>query len=370
MKELLLVIIYKVQRFVILGASKAQHFNNYDNPHGLQDNRFFGFKSLLLIFFLVILVGCSADVSDIESAGINIFNENENYLVDFNPEKRISIKEIFKEVSNGAVILNTGEIIFMPADFYIDKNKIVADAETIENVEGIYLTDNYQSITNAYYDMKEYLDKDEKVMTVLLDGFSYNQFKMADEKNALPFLSKYFKYPALSVYTPVTNAGFAAIITGQTPNVNGVHDRSYRQMNVDSIFKYALDNNKNPLLLEGDIKILNTEIEPELHIDINNNSETDDEIYESALKAANENYDLIFIHFHGIDDRGHSFGPYSKETMEYIKTIDKYLKNLSEEWDGAILLVPDHGMHETAEGGGHGICYQSDMIVPYFVKEQ
>ena len=26
-------------------------------------------------------------------------------------------------------------------------------------------------------------------------------------------------------------------------------------------------------------------------------------------------------------------------------------------------------MHETAEGGGHGICRQSDMVVPYFIKE-
>jgi hypothetical protein len=55
--------------------------------------------------------------------------------------------------------------------------------------------------------------------------------------------------------------------------------------------------------------------------------------------------------------------------MDYIKTIDKYIKDLSEEWEGAIILVPDHGMHETAEGGGHGICRQSDMVVPYFIKE-
>jgi hypothetical protein len=329
--------------------------------HGL------GFKSLL-ISLLIILVGCSADVSDTESAGINIFNENENF--NFNPEKEISINEITNDkFSKAVVILNTGEIIQTPAEFYIKNNKVTADGEIVENAVGVYLTDNYQSITNAYYDMKEYLDKDEKVMTVLLDGFSYNQFKRANEENAITFLSKYFQYPALSVYTPVTNAGFAAIITGQTPDVNGVHDRSNRRMKVNSIFKYALDKNKSCILLEGDIKILNTEIEPELHTDINKNNEIDDEIYESALNAVNEDYDLIFIHFHGIDDRGHSFGPYSREAMDYIKTIDKYVKDLSEEWEGAIILVPDHGMHETAEGGGHGICRQSDMVVPYFIKE-
>jgi hypothetical protein len=325
---------------------------------------------LFLLIFLVILVGCSADVNYKESTGINIFNENKNFFVDFKSEKEISINEITNDkFSEAAVILNTGEIIQVPAEFYIKNNTVTADGETVENTVGIYLTDNYQSITNAYYDMKEYLDKGEKVMTVLLDGFSYNQFKRANEENTLTFLSKYFQYPALSVYTPVTNAGFAAIITGQAPDVNGVHDRSNRRMKVDSIFKYALDNNKSCILLEGDIKILNTEIEPELHTDINKNSETDDEIYESALISVNEDYDLIFIHFHGIDDRGHSFGPYSRETMDYIKTIDKYIKDLSEEWEGAIILVPDHGMHETAEGGGHGICRQSDMVVPYFIKE-
>lgn len=330
-------------------------------------------KKILLIF-LVFLVGCSAKANETESQGINIFNQNENIVVDFIPNEKTSIKDITDiEYSNAAVILNTGEVITIPSDFYIDKNKtifLVYKERIIENIEGIYLTNNSKSITNVYNQVKDYLDNDEKVMAVLLDGFSYNQFKMAQDRNDIPFLNKYFKYPALSVYTPVTNAGFAAIITGQTPDINGVHDRSVRQMNVNSIFEYSLNNNKNSILLEGDIKILNTEIEPELHVDINKDNEADDEIYESALKAVKSDYDFIFIHFHGIDDRGHSFGPYAKETMEYIKTIDEYLQTLSDTWEGNIVLVPDHGMHETDEGGAHGICVQSDMIVPYFIKEK
>ncbi|HHZ00804.1 MAG TPA: hypothetical protein GYA03_06885 [Tissierellia bacterium] len=329
-----------------------------------------GIKLLVLILFLLLMAGCKDTGKDTESAGINIFNENENILLNFKAEKRISTEEITRDkFSVAVVILENGEIIKIPVDFYIENSAVIAGGQSIEKVEGIYLTDNYRSITDAYYHMKEFLDKGQKIMTVLLDGFSYNQFKRACEENKLTFLNKYFKYPALSVYTPVTNAGFAAIITGQTPDVNGVHDRSKRQTDVNTIFKYALDNNKSCILLEGDIKILNTEVEPELHTDINKNNEIDDEIYERALKAVKEGHDLIFIHFHGIDDRGHSYGPYSSETMEYIQTIDKYLKNLSQEWKGAIILVPDHGMHEKSEGGEHGTCCQSDMIVPYFVKE-
>lgn len=226
------------------------------------------------------------------------------------------------------------------------------------------------SITQAYYDMKEYLDNDEKVMTVVLDGFSYNQYELALEKGYIPFLSKYFKHVASSVYKPVTNSGLAAILTGQGPDVNGVHDRSTRDLKVESIFEYTLNNNMNTLFLEADIKILNTEIDPLLHLDKNKDGNIDDEIYESALVAAEEDYDLIFIHFHGIDDRGHSFGPYSEETMRYIKIIDDYIKNLSEIWDGSIIAVSDHGMHETPEGGEHGKNIQSDMLVPYFIKEK
>lgn len=336
-------------------------------------NRFFRFKPILLVLLLAVVSGCSPDTGKTGLKGINIFNKDENLLIDYIPEGKVFINELSKEeYSHAALICDTGLTVLLSSDYYIGSDRTVyvgAGQTRIENIEGIYLTNDYQSITNAYYHMIEYLGNDEKVMTVLLDGFSYNQFKIADKEGGIPFLSKYFKYPSLSVYIPVTNSGFAAIITGQTPNVNGVHDRSVREMNVDSIFKYALDNNKNSLLLEGDIKILNSEIEPDLHIDMNKNDEIDDEIYESALKAANEDYDLVFIHFHGIDDRGHSFGPYSQETMEYIKTIDQYIKNLSEDWEGAIIIVPDHGMDERAEGGEHGICVQSDMVVPYFIKE-
>ena len=222
------------------------------------------------------------------------------------------------------------------------------------------------SITNAYYDAKDYLDNDKKIMVVLLDGFGYNEYKLAKQKGYIPFLSQYFKNPALSVYKPVTNAGFAAIITGQTPFVNGVHDRSVREMKVESIFGYAIKKEMKSILLEGNIKILNTEIEPELHLDRNKDSDTDDEMFESAINAAKEDYDLIFIHFHGIDDRGHTYGPESQVTMDYIKKVDEYIKKISEVWGKSIILTADHGMHNIENGGSHGECRMEDMIVPYF----
>jgi len=43
---------------------------------------------LFLLIFLVILVGCSADVNYKESTGINIFNENKNFSLILSLKKR------------------------------------------------------------------------------------------------------------------------------------------------------------------------------------------------------------------------------------------------------------------------------------------
>jgi exodeoxyribonuclease VII large subunit len=101
-----------------------------------------GFKSLLLILFLLLTAGCGEAGKDTKSAGISIFNENENILLDFKAEKRISAEEITRDkFSTAAVILNNGEIIQIPVDFYLDNNTVIAGGQSIEKVEGIYLTD-------------------------------------------------------------------------------------------------------------------------------------------------------------------------------------------------------------------------------------
>jgi hypothetical protein len=317
-----------------------------------------------------------SDDSKIEQS-INIFDDNQNYLFKYEPEEgtEVLLKSIVGEVATKdiAVIRENGEICKINSDVYIGKNKAgifctdVDKKNTVENVVGIYLSDNFKSITDTYYDIKNYIDNDKKIMVVLLDGFGYNEYNLVKSNGYVLFLSQFFKNTALSVYTPVTNAGYAAMITGQTPDINGVHDRSVRKMNVDSIFKYALEKGKKAILLEGDIKILNTEIEPQLHIDLNKDSDTDDDMFDSCLNILKDDYDLIFIHFHGIDDRGHAYGTQSAETLNYIRQIDGYIQKISEIWGNSIILTADHGMHDIENGGNHGECRVEDMIVPYFV---
>lgn len=244
--------------------------------------------------------------------------------------------------------------------YYIGKDK------EIENIVGVVIDPPETSIKDAYYDMERYLE-DDKVLFILLDGFGYHQYEYARENGFLSFLEEFEARKALSVYKPVTNAGLAAIITGKSPEENGVYSRKQRELNVDSIFKVAKDLNKNIAYIEGNIGILDTEVEPILNLDKNKDGYTDDEVYMSTLKAIEEGKDFVFTHFHGIDDAGHTFGPLAVETMERIKLIDSYIQNILSHWDGITIITADHGMHSIDEAGDHGDFRYEDLIVPYII---
>jgi len=203
---------------------------------------------------------------------------------------------------------------------------------------------------------------------IFVDGLSYMQYEYICENNPQLFLSNIEgMQKATTVFKPVTNAGFAAMITGAPPIENGIPNRDYREVQVDTIFDFAGDIDKTSLLVEGEIKILNTESELILNIDSNRDGYTDDEVYLSAMQNLNAVYDFILVHFHGVDDAGHDFGPFADETLDRIEVIDGYISELVSMWEGKVIIVSDHGMHETISGGDHGEFRSEDMFIPYII---
>lgn len=288
--------------------------------------------------------------------------------------KTIRLEEIVEEKIEKALVMGAlGEIKYIEEDGYFEANGNAIDyvhkdgEKRIEDVKGVIINPPINSITDSYYDMSHYLEE-ENVLFFLLDGFGYHQYKYAIENGYLHFLGKQPEATkALSVYKPVTNAGLAAIITGKFPAENGVHSRKQRELQVDSIFKVAEDLDRKAIYIEGDIGILNTEIEPVLNIDNDGDGFTDDEVFKSAFNAIDKDYNLVFAHFHGIDDSGHTHGDLSSETMEVITKIDKYVEELVSNWSGKVIITADHGMHSTEDGGDHGQFRYEDMIVPYMI---
>ena len=327
---------------------------------------------ILLVTIILSFSGCSIEEDQYD--GINVFTGEETIVSGYIPGGDTPFSSIYEKSDTTMLISRDGDMTHVTGDFLLRKDggrieAVGEDGVLVSDLVTIYAGDQLPGIGILHQETLEYLKEGVPVLAILLDGFSHEQYKMLSSEDRFDYFENLYMGKAISVFTPVTNAGFASIITGELPPVNGVHDRSYRDLQVETIFGYAVENSLDSMLLEGDIKILNTEVEPVLNIDLNKNGDTDDEIFKASLESMDQGFDLVFIHFHGIDDRGHQFGPYHKNTLEYVEGVEDYLIELDKVWEGAIIATADHGMIETDDGGDHGSCQYDDMIVPYFLRE-
>lgn len=253
---------------------------------------------------------------------------------------------------------------------YKDNRIDYVDAERkneTANIKGIMLDPPPVSNSNAYHDALKFIENDQNVMVLFLDGFSYAQYSYAVSNGLTPYLASLPKAEKATTYfKPVTNVGFAAMITGAGPDENGIHDRSFRNLS-SSIFTVLNEKGLKSLLIEADIRILDHGAEEILNTDRNKNGSIDDEVFERAVKESDKEYDYMLVHFHKIDDCGHSYGPFGKETLEQISISDKYVEELVKGFSGKIIVTADHGMHKTETGGSHGQARFEDFIVPYLI---
>lgn len=218
--------------------------------------------------------------------------------------------------------------------------------------------------TQAYSWALDQVEKGERALVILIDGLGYGVFERALAQGMVPNLAQGEAAAALTVYRPVTNAGLSAVLTGQTPDKSGIHDRSNRQPQTPDILGTLADMGKRGILLEGAINILDLDGEVDLNSDMNGDGFSDDDIHAAALAHIGKGYDYMLVHYHSLDDAGHEFGPWAPETQGRLAVMDQYVGELLAAWPGPVLVVADHGMHETAEGGSHGdFCYE-DMLVP------
>lgn len=291
-------------------------------------------------------------------------------------KKIINLTDLVKEDIDNILIMNEDGLHEYERDvegyIEIDQNYVnymKPDGSLYyRDIEGIIINPPKYSVMDTYYDALHYVENDEKVLILFLDGFSHRQYQYLKVNKPDFYLSGVQGVKkATTVFKPVTNAGFAAMITGQSPMVNGVMNRQKRELKVDSIFDKVTELNKKSILIEGNVSILNTSTKPILNIDENNNGFTDDEIFLCAKNLLKEDYDLALVHFHSIDDMGHRVGDINDDVMEQIKEIDKYVEELVSNWHGKVIVVADHGMHTTTEGGSHGEFRAKDLFIPYVV---
>jgi len=293
--------------------------------------------------------------------------DGKTYEVKGMKQKRVlSLNDLVSEDYDLALLMTgEGDHEYLLNDGYIEigqtLNYIIPESYDIYNdLKGIMINPPQTSVMDLYDDVIMHLD--QPVMVIFIDGFSNHQYDYM-KNHMKTYLNTFTHEKATSVFKPVTNAGFAAMLTGQTPKDNGVLDRSFRTLLSDDIFSYVTDKGLTSKLIEGNVKILDTSIDPVLNLDHNNNGITDDEIFTSAKASLDS--DFLLVHFHSLDEFGHDYGPLDERTLNQLLLLDTYVKDLSESWSGYLLVVTDHGMHKTEDGGNHGEFRAEDILIPY-----
>jgi len=223
--------------------------------------------------------------------------------------------------------------------------------------------DNF--IGDAYFAMKDALDANKKVITILPDGLSLEQ--VINYSDSLNLLKNDCKFAA-STHPARSNVALASIVTGCDPHGTGITAGGFKTPNIPDIFACALQNGKTAAYIEGDSALIGTpSIEPVL------TGKNDSDVYFAAISARVANPDLLFVHFHGIDDVNHLHTPESSEARDKILQVEGYISELIKGFEGRVIIIPDHGHITVTEGGelrgNHGYFMPGDMFVPYYILD-
>jgi predicted AlkP superfamily pyrophosphatase or phosphodiesterase len=210
---------------------------------------------------------------------------------------------------------------------------------------------------------------------ILLDGLQFEKLHKLINAGNVPFFQSLQNIErASSVYPPITTSATAALLTGTPPEVNGVYGYGYRSTETMTVFDLAAQQYKTVIAVEGaslPFNLRNAEIT--LSGDRDGNGYSDDNVCMNSLEVIKTNMpDLIYIHFHEIDDMGHNFGPDSEEYEDAIIRVDEYLSQIYQALPDHtfIAIFADHGMHKTEDGGNHGTLTAVDLIIPIIFLEK
>lgn len=215
----------------------------------------------------------------------------------------------------------------------------------------------------------------DRVMLLFLDGFGYQRMVDAIEQGLSPYLATLDPpMMALTTFPPRTQVSSASVLTGAPPAVHGVHGRNTRKTETQTIFDVAVQYGLEVQAVEGDalsFELRNAQFT--LSGDRNGDGKTDDEVLANTLAVLETGHpDLFWVHFHGIDDAGHGYGPGAPEEQAMITFVDQAVEQIlaAVEPGTLVIIFADHGMHiESSDGrqGNHGSLIEEDMLIPIFL---
>lgn len=215
----------------------------------------------------------------------------------------------------------------------------------------------------------------EHAVFIFLDGLGYRRYEAGRARSLMPYLDSLGQpHLGLSVYPSVSRVASASFLTGAPPAVNGVRGRDLRDTDSETLFDVLAANGLTGVAVEGDALAFNMRnADLILSGDRDGNGHSDDNTFANAMDViAGGMPDFLWVHLHGIDDVGHTYGPDAVEVDMKMSEVDGYVRDLVDALPEGTLVViaADHGMHavdEEGRQGDHGTLQPADILVPLWV---
>lgn len=215
----------------------------------------------------------------------------------------------------------------------------------------------------------------EHVLLLFLDGFGYVRAVEAEKAGLTPVLSGLGSpRVGLTTYPPITTVSTASLLTGTEPMVHGVEARGTRNTDKETLFEVADQAGLGVRVVEGEALAFQFNgADIQLSGDRNQDGNTDDNVLANTVTVLEDGMpDLFLVHFHGIDDLGHEFGPGHPREEEKIREVDHAVGQILEllPRDTLVIVFADHGMHRVQgeeRKGNHGHLIPRDMLIPLWI---
>ncbi len=215
------------------------------------------------------------------------------------------------------------------------------------------------------------------VVLIVIDGLGYRRYQELRGSNITPLLDSLGSPKlALTVYPSVPQVGIAALLTGTGPQRNQVRARGTRDTVVETLFDVLTLAGKVGIAVEKPDPVFNLRhAETVFSRDGNGHSHSDSNTLENALEVIGERMpDLLWVHFYGLCQVGHTHGLYTDEEIDKLSEIDNYLHQIiCAVPSGSLLLIcSTHGMHRADDddpSGNSGSLLPSDMLVPIWITQ-
>jgi predicted AlkP superfamily pyrophosphatase or phosphodiesterase len=228
----------------------------------------------------------------------------------------------------------------------------------------------------------ETLDAADRLALVVVDGFGSSLW--AYVRDSVPVFNRIAALRHLeiqSVLPSMTYICISTMLTGVSPASHGVTDlqtmiHATRSPNMDSVFNRVRAAGGQTLMAVHKRDVAGLDIERFADRTVLAEERNDLEIYGRVPGLIVEDSPgFAFVHLLDIDEAGHRYGPYTREVREAAMNTDRRMKGLLASLAAsgyAVVIVADHGMHESPCGvageagnlGTHDGSVKEDLLVP------